>query len=113
MRLSHAAFESAEPSRNMVAIVRVASPPIWWQPVQPSVLTTLRIHSPWLLMLGEMPLPCSPVPGKSVFGGICISAYQYSAGEYCTADFLSGAATAVRLTTFPGVAFVFGESTRP
>jgi len=50
-------------------MVRVATPPIWWQPVQPSVLTMLRIHSPWLLMFGEMPLPLSPVPGKSLFGG--------------------------------------------
>ena len=32
---------------------------------------TWRIHSPWLLTLGEIPLPCGPVPGKSVLGGTC------------------------------------------
>src|SRR6266850_244203 len=37
----------------------------------------LRIHSPWLLMVGEIPLPVGPVPGKSFAGGTCISAYQY------------------------------------
>ena len=31
-------------------------------------------------MFGEMPLPLSPVPGKSLFGGNCISANQYCAG---------------------------------
>ena len=40
----------------------------------------LRIHSPWLLMFGEMPLPVGPVPGKSLFGGTCSSDSQYCAG---------------------------------
>jgi hypothetical protein len=31
-------------------------------------------------MFGEMPLPVGPVPGKSLFGGICIMACQYMAG---------------------------------
>jgi hypothetical protein len=44
--------------------------------VQPSVLTTLRIHSPWLFMAGAMPLPVGPVPGKSLFGGTFNSASQ-------------------------------------
>ena len=64
----------------LAGIVRVAGPPSWWQPVQPSVLTMFRIHSPWLLMFGEMPLPLSPVPGKSLFGGSCSIANQYCAG---------------------------------
>ena len=37
-----------------------------WHPVQPSVLTIERIHSPWLPMLDEMPLPWGPVPGNSL-----------------------------------------------
>ncbi len=33
-----------------------------------------------LASLGEMPLPCGPVPGKSLAGGTCSSENQYSAG---------------------------------
>jgi len=35
-----------------------------------------RSHCAWFLMSGAMPLPVGPVPGKSLFGGRCISANQ-------------------------------------
>ena len=35
-----------------------------------------RIQSPWLLMLGEIPLPCGPVPGNSLFSGGLTREYQ-------------------------------------
>jgi hypothetical protein len=46
----------------------------------PSVLTIWRIHSPWLLMVSEMPLPLAPVPGKSLLGGSWSRESQYWAG---------------------------------
>jgi hypothetical protein len=41
---------------------------------------TLRIQSPWLFIVGEMPLPPSPVPGNSFFAGISINESQWAAG---------------------------------
>ena len=40
----------------------------------------LLTHADWLPMLGEMPLPCYPVPGNSVFSGTSIRENQYAAG---------------------------------
>ena len=34
------------------------------------------IHCSWSFMVGEMPFPLGPVPGKSLFGGSCSSEYQ-------------------------------------
>ena len=79
-RRSHASTPFPSPARNIFGISRVALLPIWWQPAHPSTLTMFRIHSPCERIIGEMPLPLSPVPGKSLFGGICSMANQYCAG---------------------------------
>jgi hypothetical protein len=71
---------SSDVERMLFGISRVALFPNWWQPVQPSVLTICRIHSPWLRMFWAMPLPPAPVPGKSLFGGSCSIENQYCAG---------------------------------
>src|SRR5215472_3698085 len=72
-----------------------------------------RIHWAWLLMFGLIPLPASPVPGNSDGAGTWMSEYQYPAGKYCAAARGSGAATAWRFSSVPGVAGTLGESTRP
>ena len=77
-RSQAAKCESKSPSAS--GISRVALFPSAWQPVQPSVLTTERIHSPWLSMSGEMPLPAMPVPGNSSGSGTSSRANQSWAG---------------------------------
>ena len=62
MRRSQAAtIESNSPSSGGTS--RVALLPSEWHAVQPPDLT-VRIHSAWLRMFGEMPLPSGPVPGN-------------------------------------------------
>ena len=39
-----------------------------------------KLQGKLLLIVGEIPFPVSPVPGKSLFGGICSKENQYCAG---------------------------------
>ena len=57
-------------------ISRVTFVPIWWHCVQALVCLMLPIHIPCVLRASGMPLPVRPVPGKSLLGGGCSSAYQ-------------------------------------
>jgi len=69
------AFAGESKFLNIAGIVRVYSPPSWWQDSQLSVFTRW-IHCPWLFTFVEMPLPVGPVPGNSFFSGTFISEYQ-------------------------------------
>src|SRR2546422_825558 len=64
-RRSQASTDLAKVPR-LFGISRVALLPSWWQPVHPSVLTMLRIHSPWLLM----PAVCTKGVGVSGVSGV-------------------------------------------
>src|SRR5579862_7630759 len=74
MRRSHAAKDESNAPR-FLGISRVALSPSWWHDSQASVFS-ISTHSAWLLIRSEIPFPLSPEPGKSLFGGICSSAYQ-------------------------------------
>ena len=63
---------------NTSGTLRMPALPSAWHDWQ--AFFTVSTHCSCDLMLVEMPLPLSPVPGNSLFGGILSMEYQYMPG---------------------------------
>ena len=78
-RRIQASRELAKWLLNSFGMVRVPGVPSAWHDMQPSDLTSASQYC-WLRCPGLMPLPCGPVPGNSLFGGIRSIEYQKIGG---------------------------------
>src|SRR5262245_3099398 len=101
----------ATPPPNSLGTTRMPCEPSAWQDWQ--AFLTVSTHCSWVLMLEEIPLPFSPVPGNWSLPGMLILEYQYMTGWYWAAGFASVATTAFRSSLAPGAACTLGESTSP